>query len=505
MAASMTDTVAEHKPIEQWVALMSAAQLPVLARTLQQITRLRADEENVRPRDISHLVLHDPLMALRVLRFLRESHGKRGMTDITTIEHAVMMLGVSPFFRTFSRLRSVDTDLASDRNALQGLMSVIARARHAAMHAGEWAQLRHDIESDEVVIATLLHDMAEMLLWYFAPLQAAQIDARLAGDPAQRSTEVQREVLGFSLNELQLALSSAWGLPPLITSLMDDYRAERPRARNVLFAVNLARHCANGWEDAALPDDIEGIRKLIGRPVMEVRQRVFHTAIEAGHDHLWYGDRSPAIWLPPFPLDVEHGDNQAGPRISGQLLVRVRRMLAAEESADLFNWAGSGAPRASGPSPTLPAVVALVFHGLYKGAGLARQVYFSLDETGVIARARYLGGVRNCGRLAYLTLSLGMVNPLTRELAEQGVLWWKGEDDPRPLTDLPRDWRVAAAKGGFFAAMIRTSDGRPGLMFADGGAESRRLPEERFDQFTELCGLLSVKLAGPLPDPAQPD
>ena len=37
--------------------------------------------------------------------------------------------------------------------------------------------------------------------------------------------------------------------------LTDDEHAAQPRVRNVLLAVNLARHSANGWDDAALPDD----------------------------------------------------------------------------------------------------------------------------------------------------------------------------------------------------------------------------------------------------------
>lgn len=117
MAVAMILDAAGRHPIERWIEVMSAAQLPVLGQTLRQITKLRADEENVRPRDLSQVVLHDPLMALRVLRFLKERPSARAATEITTIEHAIMMLGVSPFFRTFTRLRSLDTELASNRLA----------------------------------------------------------------------------------------------------------------------------------------------------------------------------------------------------------------------------------------------------------------------------------------------------------------------------------------------------------------------------------------------------
>ena len=44
---------------------------------------------------------------------------------------------------------------------------------------------------------------------------------------------------------------------------MDDANAELPRVQNVIFAVNLARHTANDWNDAALPDDLSAIEKLL--------------------------------------------------------------------------------------------------------------------------------------------------------------------------------------------------------------------------------------------------
>jgi HD-like signal output (HDOD) protein len=504
MADAVSLASVEFKTIDQWIALMGAAQLPVLGTTLREIARMRADEENVRPRDLAQVVLHDPLMAVRVLRFIKEKQAGRAATDITTVEHAIMMLGVSPFFRTFSKLRSVDTDLAKNNAALLGLMGVIGRARHAAMHAREWAQLRYDIDSDEVVIATLLHDLAEMLLWYFAPALAAQIEASLAEDPGRRSVDVQRKVLGFSLNDLQLAVAAAWQLPPILTSLMDSYRAEHPRARNVLYAVNLVRHAGHGWEDAALPDDIQGVCKLLGRPRLEVRQRIFHTALAAGLDHAWYGERTRAAWLPPFPLEFDTGDLPPGPRTSSRLLEKVKKELLLDNESGLLAWSASGVPAERTPAPALPAIVALVFYGLYKGLGLARQAYFAVEESGLLARARYLGGVRNSARLASALLPLGMTSPTTRELVEQGALWWKGSADSRPPTDLPNAWRSCVGQG-FFACMIRTGDGRGGLLLADADELSMHLTENQFAAFREMADLLSLKLAGPIPELDSPE
>jgi hypothetical protein len=44
---------------------------------------------------------------------------------------------------------------------------------------------------------------------------------------------------------------------------MDEINAGLPRVRNVVLAVNLARHSANDWNNPALPDDFDAIGELL--------------------------------------------------------------------------------------------------------------------------------------------------------------------------------------------------------------------------------------------------
>ncbi|HQV89523.1 MAG TPA: metal-dependent hydrolase, partial [Nitrosomonas sp.] len=59
-------------------------------------------------------------------------------------------------------------------------------------------------------------------------------------------------------------------LPKLLITLMDDSCSSLQRVRNVTLAVNLARHSANGWDDAALPDDYEDIARLLHMQASEI-------------------------------------------------------------------------------------------------------------------------------------------------------------------------------------------------------------------------------------------
>jgi hypothetical protein len=109
----------------------------------------------------------------------------------------------------------------------------------------------------------VFHDLAEILLWCFAPKLAIDIRDRQQADKTLRSSTAQEKVLGIRLFDLQRALCSAWHLPDLLNTLMDDANAHLPRVQNVTLAVNLARHSTSGWDDAALPDDFRAIEKLL--------------------------------------------------------------------------------------------------------------------------------------------------------------------------------------------------------------------------------------------------
>jgi HD-like signal output (HDOD) protein len=284
--------------IEQWVAMLREAELPVLGRTVGELQRLQEDEAGATPQQIATTVLHDPFMTVKVLLYLQQNRNLRRSADITTIAHALMMLGLSPFFERFGVQPTIEERLADDAYSLRGVRLVMSRARHAALYAREWARSRHDVDPEEVMVAALLHDMAEMLLWCYAPHLAREIVARQQHDRSLRSERVQREVIGFRLIDLQLAMVKTWGLPALLHELIDEDHARNARVPNVALAAAVARHSAHGWDDPALPDDYEAIGKLLGMNTNEVYCRIAAIALQAAPEAEWYGVPGTASLLP---------------------------------------------------------------------------------------------------------------------------------------------------------------------------------------------------------------
>lgn len=285
---------------EYWVDAFGATELPVLERTLVELGRIREDPDRVSTQHVSDVVMHDPFMTFKVLRYIQQQRHKSQRVDVTTIAHALMMLGMNPFLAHFADQSTLQSQLAGNAPALEGALNVISRARHAAMYARDWALVRHDIEIDEVTTAALLHDLAELLLWCYAPELAVRMH-ELQREHQMRSDAVQREVLGFPLIALQVELGHQWQLPGLLCELMDERQAHTPRGLNVSVAVALARHSANGWDDAALPDDFAAIGRLTGTNATAARERVLRVALKVAGDWEWYGVPPAAARLVTLP------------------------------------------------------------------------------------------------------------------------------------------------------------------------------------------------------------
>ncbi len=299
--------------MQGWVEMLRYAELPVLSRTVTELQRLQEDDDRATPKNVAQIVMHDPMMTVKVLQYLQRHRNQRHSTEITTIAHALMMLGLTPFFNHFSVQAAIEDNLSEDAAALEGARSVISRARHAALYASDWANLRHDIDPEEVMVAALLHDMAEILLWCFAPELALEIAAQKRRDRTLRSDTAQLHVLGFRLIDLQLAMVKAWHLPDLLRELIDEHHARNPRVTNVAFAAAVARHTAHGWDDAALPYDYAEVGKLLGLTPGEVEARIVNVAVRAAADAAWYGVTPPAALLPV----AEPADDTAAAIING--------------------------------------------------------------------------------------------------------------------------------------------------------------------------------------------
>ncbi len=261
----------KQRKLSEWVNFLTTAEIPVLKQTARNLALLEQDEEHLNARSIAHVVKNDPLMTVKLLRYLQQHKHRCQDHDVVEVEQMIMMLGLETTMNKVSAKPLVEEILGRDNmSALVYLLKTTHRAHVASSYAFDWAVRLHDLHFEEIRIAALLHDISEILMWCFAPNEMLKIKNLQKQDKTIRSATAQENIFGFSLNQLQLELAVKWKLPQLLITVMNANCASQQRVRNVNLAVNLARHSANGWDDAALPDDYEDIAKLLHLQAWEI-------------------------------------------------------------------------------------------------------------------------------------------------------------------------------------------------------------------------------------------
>lgn len=249
--------------LEAWVDAFARAEIPILAETAEALEQWRSNEDAVDAHSLGELIATDPLMTLKLLAHASELRRGRLMADAETPTAALVLMGITPFFRDFGPQPTLEQALAGHDDALLGLSRVMQRAERASRYALGFAVHRTDPDASIIHSAALLHDFAEMLLWVHAPVLALRIAQMQEADHQLRSVVAQRQMLGIELQALEHALMRHWRLPELLTHITNEQQSRDPQVRCVQLAVRLARHTARGWDDAAIPDDLSDIAALL--------------------------------------------------------------------------------------------------------------------------------------------------------------------------------------------------------------------------------------------------
>jgi HD-like signal output (HDOD) protein len=289
VSAIMSFIVKPLPDLAAWTRFLSRADLPIMQRTANQLRVYQRDQDNVAPREIAAVIARDPLMTLKTLIWVSEQKRLRAKTraasrslagEIETVEAAIVMMGIGPFFRQFSTFETVEEKLKELPAARLGVLRVMSRGVTAAEFASDWAAYRKDLDIQVIFEAALLHDLAEMLTWVFAPELSTRVKNMRDNFPTMRSADIQRNVLGITFNELEVALFQLWQLPNLLQRLTDDAHADTPQVKNVVLAAHVARHLANGSDDPALPDDFVEVAKLLNITPDLAKKRILRQRLE---------------------------------------------------------------------------------------------------------------------------------------------------------------------------------------------------------------------------------
>ncbi len=489
-----------HNTLNAWADKLQHAVLPALPQPVAELVRLVADD-NVNMWNLARVVEKDPGLCIALLRRVNNGGHKRLRTEVTTVEHAMMMLGLTQL-RTLPKAVPL-IQRAGEPTGRERALRLMAQSYHAAWQARELARLRKDMEPDEIFLPALLHHLGEILLWLYAPAKMTQIED-LAAQQQMDPEEAQYVVLGFGLDHLSLMLARRWGLPTLLQDSLKSESAQQPRIYNIMLAVQLARSAERGWYRAATTAVLEQLVEYTGHDFGFITAHIHHAAAEAARLADCYPTTPAAAqllhpgqpeaapgWKPeaiqpaaaaPSQADSLPTETAAAFCLAPQLHI-LRRSLQ-----ELQNGMKAG-------NLTLQKILSLTMDGMHDGMGINRVVFALLTQERHQLRARAIAGADNDPVFNRFHVELNGAHLFTRLLEKPQALWINDTNRVKFWPLVPTPFQRIIRCNSFFVLSVFVKERPVGLFYADRHSIDCALDSHAYHRFKQL-GLLAAQAMG---------
>ncbi len=463
----------EDARVAWWVDRACEKELPALSGTLGEIERALSKEE-YSAFVLARVILQDPPLTSRVLRVANSAFYNPGGRPISMVSRAVMVLG-------FDSIRSICTSIAIVEALLRGaardrLLDEIARALHAAVVSRFLARHAHDPAPEEVFVSTLLRRIGHMVLWSLGGSEVDALDEALKSGAADPEA-LEREILGFPLRKLSLALSAAWRLPTF-----QENGSGRAALRVPMEELSwlIAMEALKGWSSGGIRKVAREVAWSLSCDEAEAVETMRRLATEAADYALALGSRDVALRIPAAGSTATGLEED--PSAMGEEDKTAELQVLSDISANLLD------------ELDVNSILQMVLEGIHRGVGMDRTAMAIVDPRSGLVRCKMaLGKDRRMFVDGFeFPFRDGRTHALLQIIADCSSKLL----DPSKPEDADFWHPVYSLFGGapFLAQAVSVNGKALGLFLADRHSSGRMLDRDAWDNFRLLCRQADIAL-----------
>ncbi|TJZ76164.1 hypothetical protein [Chitiniphilus eburneus] len=448
-----------HDPAAS-LAYWRARPLPLMQATREKMLPFARRGERADPAELAEIVLHDPLLAAKVLRTANQRTRSSLASDVVSVEAVVLLYGVAPFVEHFVRGPTVEELLAKDPQRYHRYRAQVLNTRFAIRLVRDYSARRHDAHPDEVTAAAVLLGVPALL-------------GLLAdGEPdVPGSVPLER-------------LLTAWQTPEPVLALCRERGEATPRHAMQHATLRLAHAVQRGWWQDEVTHACKAIAQVLQQTESLVWRILVGRMLEYARHEQWDSlGWPPARWLAMLPGEwpVPPPPRPPAPPRPDPLAQRLQALHLAGKQGAAANH-----------------IVSLAVHALSEGMTMRRIALILISPDGKVLRTRFTLGVPEADPLCAFELALDVPTLFARLMQKPQCLWLHGDKRVEWATMLPPLLIDQVGRDDFCAMSLFVHDKPLGMLFADRGGDAP-LSEADYQSLRRICQLTCKALAETTP------
>lgn len=182
---------------------------PALSSAISALNRLvTVDDEDIAP--LAQLIVKDYGLTSKILKIVNSAYYNRFAGTVTTVSRAIIVLGTKA-------IRSIAASLIffehlDNRGRAEHLRDRVAVSLFDAIVARRLAEAGGSEDAEEFLLCGMLHRLGELLVTFYLPDEALEID-RLVEEEQVPEETAQSRVLGAHYTEIGIHIAREWNFP----------------------------------------------------------------------------------------------------------------------------------------------------------------------------------------------------------------------------------------------------------------------------------------------------
>ncbi|MCG5495606.1 HDOD domain-containing protein [Ectothiorhodospira variabilis] len=483
MSTHVAGAVPEKKTLAEWTVALRERDMPVFSNTVQAINAIIEDEKKG-AMEMATVILQDPNLTARILKLSNSSYFNPGRRKIITVTRAIVIIGIDVIREMVLACAFFEAILsASNKNRAH---EEIARAIHSAVQAKYLAIATQDPFPEEVFIAALLQNIGHIAFWCFSGEEGDRL-RDLLDEGTMNQQAAEREVLGFKLTDLDVALCKSWNLKGLIEETVSKHgRVREPRVKLVHLGCEVVNVLKDGEESRQYPACLEKIASLTGQTRADIEAQLQKNTESAASIARQFGATEAAELIQRKARElIDHEGALASQMDRSELQVQVLRDISGILSTRRLD---------------INLLLETIMEGIQRGLGMDRTLFAALSSDRSMLQEKVALGWRDKRYAHRFTLPLVASPPnlFHKAIFSPEAHWFTPEGQPALYSPADVD-RIG--RHPCFVMSLHSGDKPVGVVYADRAYSEEPLSQEAFRAFEHFVqqgniGLTLYRLQG---------